>query len=110
MLLAGKKNAELKNKIVGEIICPNCTTKNTTKVSVIGTYKHLFHIPFVADKKLGKSVCSNCNHTLVFTEMPDNIKLAYFELKEKTKTPFWFYSGIIVLKFAIIVKIISRYF
>ena len=110
MVLAGKKTSELKCETAQEFICPNCNTKNSTVVSVIGTYKHLFHIPFFAGSKFGKSVCSNCNLTLNLDKMPNAIKLAYYELKETAKTPFWFFSGTFAIKVLVLIKIFSRYF
>lgn len=109
MFLAGKKTSELKSEISSEIVCPKCNRKNATKVSVMGTYKHLFYVPFIPGKKFGKSLCTNCNQTFGLREMPDLIKLAYFELKETTKTPFWFYIGIISIKVLVLIKIFSKY-
>jgi hypothetical protein len=108
--LFGKKSSELKQEIHKEIICPNCLSKNTTKISVLGVYKHLFQIPFISDGKYGSSVCTNCYHTFELSKMPMAIKLAYYELKETAKTPIWFYSGLIGIKVLVLVKIFSRYF
>lgn len=110
MFLAGKKSTELNKTNAPKVICPSCNTKNSTLVFVFGTYKHLLQIPFLAGKKFGKSVCSNCNQTYDFTKMPDSIKLAYYELKEITKTPFWFYIGAVIIKLLVIVKILSKYY
>ncbi len=110
MILAGKKNSELACKIAPEVVCPKCNTRNTTKVSIIGTYKHLLSIPFFAGKKFGKSDCEHCNQTYNLAEMPDPIKLAYYELKEITKTPLWFFVGSFSIKVLVLIKIFSRYF
>ena len=108
--LFGKKSSQLKQGTPKEIICPNCLSKNTTKVAVIGIYKHLFHIPFISGGKYGTSVCTNCSHTFELPKMPMAIKLAYYELKDSTKTPLWFYTGLIGVKVLVLVKIFSRYF
>lgn len=110
MILAGKKTSELKKEIAKTVVCPNCNASNATKVSVIGVYKHLFHIPFLSGGKLGTSVCSNCNQKYELSKMPDSIKLAYYELKETVKTPIWFYAGLIGIKTLVLIKIFSRYF
>ena len=110
MGLFGKKYSELKQETPKEIVCPNCVSKNTTKVTVTGIYKHLFHIPFISGGKSGTSVCTNCNHIFELNAMPMAIKLAYYELKETAKTPIWFYSGLIGIKVLVLVKIFSRYF
>jgi len=110
MFLAGKKNHELKCKTAAKVTCAKCDTKNSTVVFVFGTYKHLLQIPFLAGNKFGKSVCSNCNQSYDLIEMPDAIKLTYYELKEITKTPIWFYIGGIIIKVLVIIKIVSKYY
>jgi transposase-like protein len=110
MFLAGKNTSVLKSKTANKVHCPNCNTQNSTVVFVVGTYKHLLQIPFLAGGKFGKSVCSNCNHTLSLSEMTDTLKLNYYELKETVKTPYWHYLGIIVIKLLVIIKIFSKYY
>ena len=110
MFLAGKKTSELKREIAKKVVCPKCNSVNSTKVSVIGIYKHLLHIPFLSSGKLGKSICSDCNQKYELGKMPDSIKLAYYELKETAKTPIWFYGGLIGIKTLVLIKIFSRYF
>jgi uncharacterized Zn-finger protein len=109
MFLAGKKTFVLKSKTSKEVICPTCNTKNSTKVSIIGVYKHLIQIPFLSGGKYGQSKCSSCNQLFELQTMPDSIKLAYFELKETIKTPIWFYSGLIIVKTLVLIKIFSKY-
>ena len=110
MFLAGKKTSILKSDTSNEVICPKCNTKNSTKVSIIGTYKHLLQIPFLSGGKSGESKCANCNEVYELKNMPALIKLAYFEMKETVKTPIWFYVGLIVVKTIVLVKIFSKYF
>lgn len=110
MLFAGKKHSELKSIRVEDLACPKCNRRNTTQVSVFGTYKHLLQIPFFQGKKYGQSVCQHCNHTIMLDEMSDAIKLAYYELKETVKTPIWFFMGLIVIKTLVLIKIFSKYF
>ena len=109
MFLAGKKNTVLKSVISKDLTCPKCNSKSSTKVSIIGVYKHLVQIPFLSGGKSGKSICSNCNETFEVTNMPNTIKLVYYELKETVKTPIWFYAGLIIVKILVLVKIFSRY-
>ena len=110
MFLAGKKSAVLKSNTSKEVICPKCNTINSTQISILGIYKHLLQIPFLSSKKSGKSICYNCNQEYGLKNMPNSIKLAYFELKETTKTPIWFFTGLIVIKTLVLIKIFSKYF
>ncbi|MBK5209749.1 MAG: hypothetical protein JJE44_09635 [Flavobacteriaceae bacterium] len=109
MILFGKKQHLLKHKTPKEIICPKCNSANSTKVSVIGIYKHFIHIPYLSQGKSGASICTNCNETFSLQNMPNSIKLAYYELKESAKAPLWFYSGLIGIKVLVLIKIFSRY-
>jgi len=110
MLLIGKKKSKIKSKISKDIMCPQCGTPNSTMVSVIGVYNHFLQIPFLSGGKRGRSVCTNCNQAYELQQMPGPIKLAYYELKETVKTPLWFYSGLIIVKTLVLIKIFSRYF
>ena len=110
MFLAGKKYTVLESNTSKEVICPKCHTENTTKVSIIGIYKHLVQIPFLSGGKSGKSICTHCNETYELKNMPNTIKLANYELKETSKNPIWFYTGLIIVKILVIVKIFSRYY
>ncbi len=109
MILVGKKESKIKSEISKDIICSECNTENSTEISVIGIYKHLLQIPFISGGKRGRSFCSNCDQTYELQQMPGPIKLAYYELKETVKTPIWFYTGLIVIKTLVLIKIFSRY-
>ena len=110
MFLIGKKTSELKSDTSKEVICPKCYAPNTTKVAVIGIYKHLFQIPLVPGGKTGESNCSKCQQTFTPKNMPATIKLAYYELKETTRIPVWFYTGLIAIKILVLIKIFSKFF
>lgn len=109
MFIVGEKITILKSIISQNLICPNCNKKNSTKVSILGIYKHLVQIPFISGGKYGESICTNCKKSINLKDMPANIKLAYFELKETVKTPIWFYSGLIMIKTLVLIKIFSKY-
>jgi hypothetical protein len=110
MFLVGKKKSVLKSETSKGVVCPKCNSKNTTKVSIIGIYKHLIQIPFISGGKYGASICTHCQETHKLNNMPASIKLAYYELKETAKTPIWFFSGLIVVKVLVLIKIFSRYY
>jgi hypothetical protein len=110
MFLAGKKSTILKSETSLKLICPKCNAKNSTNISIIGIYKHLILIPFLNGGKTGTSLCVRCKQQYTLKDMPGLVKLAYFELKETTKTPYWFYTGLIVIKTLVLIKIFSKYF
>ena len=108
MFLAGKKSSILKSDTSKEVVCPKCNSKNSTKVSIIGTYKHLLQIPFLSAGKSGESNCNKCETKFSLNNMPASIKLAYFELKETTKTPIWYYAGLIGINFGVILSSLAK--
>ncbi len=109
MFLAGKKMAVLKSETSKEVVCPKCNTKNSTKVSIIGIYRHLLQIPFISGGKKGISICLKCQQSFDLKNMPSTIKLAYYELKETSRTPVWFYIGLITIKTLVLIKIFTKY-
>jgi ribosomal protein L37AE/L43A len=110
MFLAGKKSVIIKEDIAQELTCPSCKSKNSTSISIIGMYKHLFQIPFLSGGKTGVSKCKKCSEEYALSKMPSLIKLAYFESKETAKTPIWFYTGLITVKVLVLFKIFSKYY
>ena len=110
MILAGKKSTILKSQRLEKIACLKCKSEKTTDINVIGSYKHLLQIPFLSAGKKGESSCIKCGQKHELHTMPDPIKLAYYELKELTKTPIWFYSGLIAIKVLVLIKIFSKYY
>ncbi|MDO9261636.1 MAG: hypothetical protein Q7U08_06825 [Flavobacteriaceae bacterium] len=104
-MIVGKKSRILKSD-KPKIVCPNCQKTATITLKILGDYGHLFQIPFISKGKRGASECSNCQQVLPHQEMKQDLKLAYFELKEHTKIPIWFFSGLIAIKVLVIYKII----
>ena len=110
MFLAGLKISKIKSGKPENLSCPKCKTRNSTEIFIIGYYKHLLQIPFLSGGKSGRSNCEKCGQSFDLNEMPDALKLAYYELKETTKTPIWYYTGLITIKTLVLIKIFSKYF
>ena len=110
MFFAGKNSSTIKRGFPENVSCPKCKAKNSTEISIIGYYKHLLQIPFLSGGKSGKSECEKCGQSFDLKQMPDTVKLAYYELKETTKTPIWYYAGLITIKTLVLIKIFSKYF
>ena len=104
-MIIGKKTSVLKTD-TPKIVCVNCNENNTITLNILGDYGHLFQIPFISKGKRGESICNNCNQVLSHFDMKNDLKLAYFELKETCKIPIWFYGGIIAIKVLVIYKIL----
>ena len=104
-MIVGKKSSVLKMDNPA-IVCVNCKKSNTITLRILGDYGHLFQIPFISKGKRGESECNHCKQVLPHQEMSNDLKLAYFELKENAKIPIWFFAGLITIKILVIYKII----
>lgn len=89
MALKGKKWGLIKRVEDKNRSCISCK-KSDIGVKVYRKYTHYFFIPFygVGDKE----VVAKCNHCGVTQEVEK-----YDSIKEKSKTPFYFYSGIVLI-------------
>lgn len=100
MIIYGSKNKPLAKEVLTEK-CPCCGTQNSIDMYVIQKYAHVFWIPFISIGKTGISQCSHCKQVLTLKEMPSSLKAAYETIKGQTKTPFWIYTGAVLLGLAI---------
>jgi hypothetical protein len=92
----GTKATQLaKEPITGK--CPHCNSQNCIDMKVLQKYGHLYWIPFVPMKKMGVSECTHCKQVLELPQMPDHLKAKYEEIKARTKTPLWTFSGLVLL-------------
>ncbi len=94
MIFFGKKAKTIATEFVPAISCAKCGNSNTTYVSVVGRYFHVYWIPFFPTGKLVLGVCENCKHTTEEKDMPSQMKGQAVDLKNRTKQPFWFFSGL----------------
>ncbi|MFM9944535.1 MAG: hypothetical protein ACKVQB_04815 [Bacteroidia bacterium] len=67
------------------------------QLSVIQKYVHAFWIPFFPFGKTGISECLHCRQVLKLKEMPDFFREEYKNIKAKSRTPIYTFTGVIVL-------------
>lgn len=106
MIVYGSKSTELAKENLTDK-CPNCGTQNSIEMTVFQKYAHVFWIPFFPMGKTGMCHCENCKQVLELKEMPDSLKASYENLKAKTKTPIWMFSGLALLAILITIGIIT---
>jgi hypothetical protein len=107
MIIFGTKGEKLAQEILATT-CPNCGSQNSIYMYVFQQYAHVFWIPFFPIKKTGISQCTECNQVLNPEGMPISLTYAYNELKAKTKTPFWMFSGMALLAVIMIIGVVSE--
>lgn len=92
---AGKDTARIKKYTEYQQPCSNCRAFEL-EVKVFQGYFHLYYIPCLPLK--GKRVeisCTNCRETIQLQSLKDH----YLGI---TKTPFWLFSGPIVIILCVI--------
>lgn len=101
MIIYGTKKKEIENEVLMEK-CPYCGHQNTVVMHVIQKYVHIFWIPLFPLRKIGATHCEFCKQVLMLKEMPPVLITAYSNLKAKSKTPVWTYTGLAILTFFIV--------
>jgi hypothetical protein len=101
MIIYGSRNKQLINEALFDK-CQNCGTQNSIEMHVFQKYAHVFWIPIFPLGKTGVSQCNHCKQVLKHTEMPTSLKQSYENVKAKTKTPTWMYSGLVLIGLLIV--------
>jgi hypothetical protein len=102
----GTKAKQLaKEPISGK--CPHCSSQNSIDMYVFQKYGHLYWIPFAPMTKTGVSECTHCKQKLELFQMPDQLKAKYEDIKARTKTPLWTFSGLLLLGVVIVLSILA---
>ncbi|MFL9838396.1 hypothetical protein ABS768_12850 [Flavobacterium sp. ST-75] len=82
--------------------CINCQEPTTINILIVQRYAHIYWIPFFPSGKKAVSECSNCNHVLEKKNFPEKYKNGYEEIKSRTKTPIWMFTGVGIIALIII--------
>jgi hypothetical protein len=99
LFIVGTKSYNLKNGQIENFSCPLCSQHTTLDYSLYKSYAHLTLIPlFPVDKQIDFA-CSSCSELLELSQLPEDIKSKIELIKnaKTTKTPYWMYSGIVIL-------------
>lgn len=97
MIFYGTKSSHLNSEQKGGIKCDNCNEITNHNISVYGKYGYLYWFPVFPMGKKVFSECSNCKTTNNFKEMNEKLKDASANLKQNTKTPIWYWSGLVII-------------
>lgn len=72
--------------------CAKCQTKAAIRVEVDQIYFHLFGLPIIPLYKIYTRICSNCE-----TQFSRSRTFISDDIKHKTRTPLWTYTGSIII-------------
>ena len=96
MIIYGTSSKDLGTRKIQSAKCPNCES-NEIYVNAISKYADLFWIPVFPYSKKFFSVCQNCEQVLEKKEMPQQLKDKVDMEKHHFKTPFYLFSGLIII-------------
>jgi hypothetical protein len=77
--------------------CSECSANNSLSMHVFQQYLHIFWIPIFPFRKTGSSECSNCKQVLQKKDFSEELKEKYSQLKSISKTPFWTFTGVLLI-------------
>jgi hypothetical protein len=101
MIIYGSRNKELASEQILEK-CPDCGTQNSIDMHVFQKYGHIFWLPMFPLGMHGVSQCDHCKVVHKNNKMPQNLRLAYYNVRAKAKTPIWMFSGLALLGLLIV--------
>jgi len=99
MVLIGTRTSLIQEGHMTNVDCPKCANKNSLTFRIYSKYVHITMIPLFAVGKIFESECSNCNESFDYEDFLEKDKQKIIDLKEikEAETPFWAYTGIIIL-------------
>ena len=97
MIIHGINSVHLKTVHSRNGICPNCNSKGELSINIYRKHAHVFWIPMFPLWKVGNSECNHCKKVIRYKEMPENVKLEYYNVKVNTKGPIWQFSGLAII-------------
>ncbi len=111
MIIFGTSSSTIAPQKLDNGICPHCGTQNNMWVQGYKKYVHVFWIPFFPIGKKVYTVCGHCKGAFEKREIQNQELLTSFEdfKKDKIKTPWYHFIGLILLAFAIVFVSIMPY-
>ena len=102
MIIYGTRAAHIKTKELPNVVCKDCGTKGSIRMSLFRRHAHVFWIPLFPLNKIGVSECQHCKSTLRPKEMPEALNREYDNLKMENKGPLWQFSGLFLIAILIV--------
>jgi hypothetical protein len=96
MLIYGWASKTLKTARFKGDKCSNCQSEERF-IIVSASYAHIFWIPLFPYKKSLEIGCASCSQTYAAKNASDDLKGIAKKLKASVKTPWYLYSGLIIV-------------
>ena len=110
MIIYGHRSTDLKGESnVDGYKCTECGKNDTTVLSFVSRYVHVFWIPIFSFGKYGVAVCGNCQKVTEKKDMTTQLLERYVDVKNSVRIPFWHFSGVGLVLFMIVLGSFSSY-
>jgi|TARA_B110000902_G_scaffold43950_1_gene48889 hypothetical protein len=107
MIIYGTRSKHITSKKI-PATCTSCE-QDDMYIAVYGSYAHVMWIPFFPLGKRVYSYCGHCKNELESTAMPKELRIKARDIKSKSTTPKWFFSGSILLILIIVGEIVNGF-
>ena len=97
MIIYGSRATRLGNYEADNITCKYCEQKAKFRLSVFGKYAYLYWIPIFPMTKISVAECTNCLKTYEEREFPEELRVVSRETRKASKSPIWYFSGLILV-------------
>ncbi len=96
MIIYGTSSKDLGTRKLQGVKCPNCEATEI-HAQAVSRYADVFWIPIFPYSKKFFTVCGNCNQVLEKKQMSQQMKDKLEMEKNHFKTPFYLFSGLIII-------------
>ena len=100
MIISGIRKTHLATASIHNA-CLSCRKQFTTEMDLYQRYFHVFWIPTFPMTKKAQTTCSYCKQVLEQKEFTEELNGVLTSLKAGTSTPFWTWTGGLLLAFFI---------
>lgn len=97
MIIFGTRERKTGTAVVEGHSCTHCGTRESLFVQANTAYFHIFWIPVFPYSRKIYSVCTHCRECLRLKAMPPDLSLRAAEAGRGIKTPWYYFSGLILL-------------
>ena len=95
-MIYGTNSKQLGTESVFEK-CPYCGVQTNMTLYVFQEYVHFLWIPAIPAGKKEVCQCENCRKVIQLQQMSTSLKLISGQLKSRSKTPIWTFTGLALI-------------
>lgn len=89
------------------IRCPACEKHSWADVAVRCSYFHFYYVPLFPTGKEADVICQECGMKRYGIPLGEYLLSNYKEVKKRFKTPWFAYTGLLIILFIILTSVIA---